>query len=130
MQERKDGEIMQYYNNLAYKYDACNYEEQNKNNIIPFARLDGYAIVEANQKEKNMVNVKNVLNVVGNKAVILVRVSSREQEEGYSIEAQLTRLHKYCERRGLEIIKEFIIVESSTRGERENFYEMIAYIKR
>lgn len=121
---------MQYYNNLAYKYDACNYEEQNKNNIIPFARLDGYAIVEANQKEKNMVNVKNVLNVVGNKAVILVRVSSREQEEGYSIEAQLTRLHKYCERRGLEIIKEFIIVESSTRGERENFYEMIDYIKK
>ena len=130
MQERKDGEIMQYYNNLAYKYDACNYEEQNKNNIIPFARLDGYAIVEANQKEKNMVNVKNVLNVVGNKAVILVRVSVSEQEEGYSIEAQLTRLHKYCERRGLEIIKEFIIVESSTRGERENFYEMIDYIKK
>ena len=121
---------MQYYNNLAYKYDACNYEEQNKNNIIPFARLDGYAIVEANQKEKNMVNVKNVLNVVGNKAVILVRVSGSEQEEGYSIEAQLTRLHKYCERRGLEIIKEFIIVESSTRGERENFYEMIDYIKK
>lgn len=130
MQERKDGEIMQYYNNLAYKYDACNYEEQNKNNIIPFVRLDGYAIVEANQKEKNMVNVKNVLNVVGNKAVILVRVSSREQEEGYSIEAQLTRLRKYCERRGLEIIKEFIIIESSTRGERENFYEMIDYIKK
>lgn len=121
---------MQYYNNLAYKYDACNYEEQNKNNIIPFVRLDGYAIVEANQKEKNMVNVKNVLNVVGNKAVILVRVSSREQEEGYSIEAQLTRLRKYCERRGLEIIKEFIIIESSTRGERENFYEMIDYIKK
>lgn len=121
---------MQYYNNLAYKYDACNYDELNKNKVIPFARLDGYAIVEANQKEKNMVNVKNVLNVVGNKAVILVRVSSREQEEGYSIEAQLTRLRKYCERRGLEIIKEFIIVESSTRGERENFYEMIDYIKK
>lgn len=121
---------MQYYNNLAYKYDACNYDESNKNKVIPFARLDGYAIVEANQKEKNMVHVKNVLNVVGNKAVILVRVSSREQEEGYSIEAQLTRLHKYCERRGLEIIKEFIIVESSTRGERENFYEMIDYIKK
>lgn len=121
---------MQYYNNLAYKYDACNYDESNKNKVIPFARLDGYAIVEANQKEKNMVNVKNVLNVVGNKAVILVRVSSREQEEGYSIEAQLTRLRKYCERRGLEIIKEFIIIESSTRGERENFYEMIDYIKK
>ena len=121
---------MQYYNNLAYKYDACNYDESNKNKVIPFARLDGYAIVEANQKEKNMINVKNVLNVVGNKAVILVRVSSREQEEGYSIEAQLTRLRKYCERRGLEIIKEFIIVESSTRGERENFYEMIDYIKK
>lgn len=64
------------------------------------------------------------------KTVILARVSSREQEEGHSIDAQIDRLHKYCERKNLEIIKEFIIVESSTRGDRPEFNKMIDFIKK
>ncbi len=64
------------------------------------------------------------------KAVILCRVSSKEQEEGYSIDAQKTRLQEYCKRKELEIINEFIIVESSTRGDRPKFYEMIKFIKK
>lgn len=75
------------------------------------------------------MNSLEVKNANGNKAVIFVRVSSREQKEGYSIDAQLARLRTYCERKNLEIIKEFTIVESSTRGEREKFYEMINFIK-
>ena len=63
------------------------------------------------------------------KAVTLTRVSSREQEEGHSIEAQNHRLVGYCQRRGLEVIKSFQITESSTRGDRAKFMEMIAYIK-
>lgn len=63
------------------------------------------------------------------KAVILARVSSREQEEGHSIDAQVIRLRKYCEKKELEIIKEFVFVESSTRGERPEFYKMIKFIK-
>lgn len=63
------------------------------------------------------------------KAVILARVSTREQEEGHSIDAQVNRLRKYCEKKELEIIKEFIFVESSTRGDRPEFYKMIEFIK-
>lgn len=63
-------------------------------------------------------------------AVILARVSTREQEEGYSIDAQIMRLREYCKRRNFEIIQEFIIIESSTRGERPEFYKMINFIKK
>lgn len=63
-------------------------------------------------------------------AVILARVSTREQEEGHSIEAQLIRLREYCKRKELEVIQEFVIIESSTRGERPEFYKMISFIKR
>jgi site-specific DNA recombinase len=63
------------------------------------------------------------------KAVILARVSTREQEEGHSIDAQIMRLRKYCERKELDIIKEFVFVESSTRGDRPEFYKMIDFIK-
>ena len=64
------------------------------------------------------------------KAILLARVSSKEQEEGHSLVAQLDRLHAYCERKNLDIIQEFTLVESSTRGERPEFQKMIAYIKK
>jgi len=63
------------------------------------------------------------------KAVILARVSSREQEEGKSIDAQLDNLKKYCQRLSLDIIKTFQITESSTQGERKRFFEMIEFVK-
>ena len=63
------------------------------------------------------------------KAVILARVSTKEQEEGHSIDAQINRLRNYCERKELEVIKEFVLIESSTRGERPDFYKMIDFIK-
>ncbi len=63
-------------------------------------------------------------------AVILVRVSTREQEEGYSIDAQHNRLKLYCERRGLEVIRTFEVVESSTKGERKKFMEMIRFAEK
>ncbi len=64
------------------------------------------------------------------KAVILARVSSKEQEHGHSIDAQLMRLREYCKRKELEIIGEYSITESSTRGERKKFKEMLAFCKR
>ena len=62
------------------------------------------------------------------KAVILSRVSTKEQQEGHSLDAQLKLLREYCDRQKLSIIKEFRIVESSTRGERKEFKEMLEYI--
>lgn len=63
------------------------------------------------------------------KAVIFVRVSSREQEEGYSIDAQKHRLELYCRRRDLEVLKIFEIVESSTKGDRHKFLDMVKFAK-
>ncbi|MDD9912308.1 MAG: recombinase family protein, partial [Alphaproteobacteria bacterium] len=63
-------------------------------------------------------------------AVVLVRVSTREQEEGYSIDAQKYRLEEYCQRNELEVIKVFEIIESSTKGDREKFKKMLQFAKR
>ena len=63
-------------------------------------------------------------------AVVLARVSTKEQEDGHSLVAQLNRLHDYCERKNLDIIQEFSIVESSTRGERPEFQKLISFIKK
>lgn len=64
------------------------------------------------------------------KAVILARVSTKEQEEeGISLDAQIDRLREYCKRKGLEVIKEVELTESSTQGKRKGFYEAFDFIK-
>src|SRR5262245_52945109 len=63
------------------------------------------------------------------KAIILARVSTKEQEEGYSIAAQHQRLSDYCTRKGLNVIRTFELVESSTRGERKEFVAMLEFAK-
>ena len=63
------------------------------------------------------------------KAVILARVSSREQENGMSIDAQLENLNKYAKRNGFTILKTFQITESSTKGDRKKFVEMLSFVK-
>lgn len=63
------------------------------------------------------------------KAVILARVSSKDQEEGHSLDAQISNLRLYADRKNLSIIKEYTIIESSTKGERPEFMRMIAFIK-
>ncbi|HHS2948414.1 TPA: recombinase family protein [Legionella pneumophila] len=65
------------------------------------------------------------------KAVIFARVSTQEQEQdGHSIGAQINKLRDYCVRNDLQVIKEFEVVESSTRGDRPEFYKMIDFVKR
>ena len=61
------------------------------------------------------------------KAIILARVSSKEQQEGYSIQTQTEQLSQYCSRNDLEIINIFQIVESSTRGDRKDFKAMLDF---
>lgn len=63
------------------------------------------------------------------KAIILSRVSSKEQEEGYSIAAQTAKLKEYCLRKELDILKVFQITESSTVGDRKQFKAMLAFAK-
>ncbi len=61
------------------------------------------------------------------KAIILARVSTKEQEDGHSIAAQRQRLEDYCQRKGLDVIRVFEIVESSTRGVRKDFEAMLTF---
>lgn len=62
------------------------------------------------------------------KAIILARVSSKEQEENNSIPAQTRRLVDYAARKGLEIIETFQLVESSTKENRRQYDKMIQKI--
>lgn len=62
-------------------------------------------------------------------AVILARVSSKDQEDGFSIDAQLERLNQYCIRRNLQIARVFSFTESSSSGDRKKFQEVLNYIK-
>lgn len=64
------------------------------------------------------------------KAVILVRVSSKDQEDGHSLDAQRERLIKYCARHNFDILEIFTITESSTRGDRKKFMDMLAFAKK
>ncbi|MDR2902134.1 MAG: recombinase family protein [Lactobacillales bacterium] len=64
------------------------------------------------------------------KAVILARVSSKEQEEGYSLSAQITRLAEYATRKQLDVLEIFQLTESSTQGDRKKFNEILKFCER
>ena len=63
-------------------------------------------------------------------AVIYARVSSREQEqEGYSIPAQIKLLKSYASKNGFEIVREFVDVETAKTTGRKAFGEMADFLK-
>ncbi len=62
--------------------------------------------------------------------VIWARVSSREQREGYSIDAQLRVTRERAEKEGWEIVREFVVAESAKRGaERQAFNQMLKWVR-
>ena len=62
--------------------------------------------------------------------VIWARVSSREQREGYSIDAQLRACRAKAEREGWTVVREFVVAESAKRGtERTAFNEMYDWVR-
>ena len=62
-------------------------------------------------------------------AVLYARGSSREpQQEGYSIEAQVKLLRSYAARSGIEIVREFIDIESAKAAGRKAFGEMQSFL--
>lgn len=62
-------------------------------------------------------------------AVILARVSSAEQREGKSLKAQEVSAREYCKRKQMIVEKVFSFTESSTKGERKQFHQMMDYVK-
>jgi DNA invertase Pin-like site-specific DNA recombinase len=63
------------------------------------------------------------------KAVILARISSKEQQDGHSLDAQTRNLELYARRKNLDIIRTSTLIESSTKRERLEFNQMIAFLK-
>jgi len=63
------------------------------------------------------------------KAVLYARVSSKEQEEGFSIPAQLKLIKEYAIKNKIKIIEEFIDVETAKQAGRANFNSMIDFLK-
>ncbi len=63
------------------------------------------------------------------KAVLYARVSSREQAEGYSIDAQLKLLREFAHQQGLTVACEFVDVETAKKVGRPQFGDMLAFFK-
>ncbi len=62
--------------------------------------------------------------------VAWARVSSREQREGYSIDAQLRAMRDKAAKSGSTIVREFVVAESAKRGaERIAFNQMLKWVK-
>ena len=79
-------------------------------------------------KLHNIVVFNNGDLKVVTKAVLLRRVSTVMQEkDGNSLQNQLEILTEYCQKKGLTIIKDAELVESSTRGVRKKFLEVIKF---
>src|ERR1700736_3544836 len=65
------------------------------------------------------------------KCVLYARVSSKEQEqEGYSIQAQLTLLREYAAQERLDILQEVVDVETAKIAGRHSFNAMLAFLKK
>ncbi len=65
------------------------------------------------------------------KAILYVRVSSKEQEkEGYSLDAQEKLGREYAHRSNLEIVRLWKVSESAWKQERKAFGQLIEYSKR
>src|SRR3989344_7168242 len=64
------------------------------------------------------------------KAIILARVSTKEQEEqGHSLPAQTRRLQEYAKKKGFEVVETFSFSESAGNKIRKKFEEVIKYLK-
>lgn len=67
-------------------------------------------------------------NEVCTQAISFCRVSSkRQKDEGVSLDVQEKTIKKYCQNKGFNILTTFSIDESSTRGARKEFHEMLEY---
>ena len=62
------------------------------------------------------------------KAVVFARVSSREQEEGHSLDAQIQRCFEYAIKREFKVAEQFRVVESTLTQGRPEFAKMIDFI--
>ena len=87
--------------------------------ILMNVRRLAEVLVRAEEEKRKAMNV-----------VLWARVSSREQKEGYSIDAQLRATRERAHTNGWQVAREFVVAESAKRGaERKAFNEMVAWVK-
>jgi site-specific DNA recombinase len=67
--------------------------------------------------------------VTGAEGVLYARVSSKDQELGYSIQAQQEMLRAYAATQQMRIQQEFVDVETAKTTGRPGFASMLAYLK-
>ena len=64
------------------------------------------------------------------KAIILARVSTKDQEEqGSSIPAQVSRLVQYAQRLNFEVLKTYELTESSSKDNRSKFEKLLKMVE-
>lgn len=65
-----------------------------------------------------------------NSAVIFSRVSSEDQRDGFSLDAQLSLALKYADEQKLEVKRSWKVDESASKeNDRKYFFEMVEYVK-
>ena len=63
------------------------------------------------------------------KAVVYARVSSKEQEQGFSLDAQLKLTRRYAGEHQFEVVREFSFWESAKQQGRKHFNEMLRFLR-
>src|SRR5665213_695509 len=79
-----------------------------------------------------IINKEEKGHMTNLRTVALARVSSKAQEdEGYSLDAQLKLIRSYCKDNKLNVISEFRISETASKNEQRSvFREMLTYINK
>lgn len=71
------------------------------------------------------------INYKNKNAVAILRVSSSRQKDGISHTVQEQKSREYCEEKGLNLVKIFVLTESAKRSQdRKQYHEAIAFIKK
>ena len=91
--------------------------------MVTFNTFSSIAQNERNMKQSSPISGPQI-------AFLYARVSSKEQErEGFSIPSQIKFLQDYAERKGIEITRQFIDVETAKRAGRTQFNEMVKWFR-
>lgn len=65
-----------------------------------------------------------------NNAIIFDRVSSSDQRDGFSLDAQRELANKYLAERNLTLVKAWSVDESAaTHADRKHFFEMLEFVR-
>jgi site-specific DNA recombinase len=64
------------------------------------------------------------------KAIIFARVSTKDQEDGHSLDAQIQHCYKYAIDNDFSVLETFKIIESATKSKRPEFAKMVNFIRK